>query len=79
MIFSGLPDRPGCIGSTTPPWALSAWRAVAGAGLLCCGLAMLALSGIGADNALGIRITPLVTTLAGMALVIAPGRGDESL
>ncbi len=50
---------------------LAAWRGVLGAAGVCGGLATLALNGIGADNALGIRIGSVLIALAGAALILA--------
>lgn len=63
------------------PW--SAWRAVPGAVAVCSGLTMLALFGIGAENALGVRVEALAVALLGTFLVLggrpwrqpAPGVG----
>jgi hypothetical protein len=47
---------------------LPAWQALAGATAVCVGLAALALGGIGAPGALGIRIWVVVLTLVGAGL-----------
>jgi hypothetical protein len=55
----------------------AAWRTIAGALLVCTGLALLALGGIGADNVLGLRWGPLLTVAAGaclLGIVSRPGR-----
>jgi hypothetical protein len=49
---------------------LPAWRAVAGAMAVCTGIAVLALTGIGAEGPLGIRIWAVIVTLAGAALIL---------
>jgi hypothetical protein len=50
--------------------SVPAWRAIVGAAGVCAGVAMLALNGIGAEGALGLRIVPVALVLAGAALVI---------
>jgi hypothetical protein len=49
---------------------IPAWRAVAGAICVCTGLVVLALTGIGAEGLLGIRIWAVIVALAGAALVL---------
>ncbi len=49
---------------------LPGWRALGGAAGVCAGLALLALGGIGDASALGVRIGPVLLTLAGAALVL---------
>jgi len=58
-------------GSAAP---LATWRGIVGAVGVCGGLAVLALNGIGADNALGIRIGSVSIALAGAALILATAR-----
>jgi len=54
---------------------LPAWRAIVGAASVCPGLAVLALTGIGSEGALGIRINVIILVLAGALLVLwSPGR-----
>jgi hypothetical protein len=54
---------------------LPAWRAIVGAGSVCPGLAVLALTGIGSEGVLGIRIIVIILVLAGAFLVLwSPGR-----
>jgi peptidoglycan/LPS O-acetylase OafA/YrhL len=48
--------------------ALPAWRLVIGSLLVCAGLALIALDGIGADGPLGIRWAVVLSALAGAAL-----------
>ena len=55
-----------------------AWRTIAGAILVCTGLAILALHGIGAGNLLGIRWGALLTVLAGVCLLGISGRPDRA-
>jgi hypothetical protein len=50
--------------------SVPAWRAIAGALGVCAGVAMLALGGIGAETALGLRILPAGMVLGGAALII---------
>lgn len=50
--------------------SVPAWRAIAGALAVCLGVAMLALGGIGADDALGLRVVPVGLVLGGAALII---------
>jgi len=47
---------------------LPSWRLVAGAILLCAGLALLALDGVAGDGWLGLRITALILPFAGAVL-----------
>ncbi|UCC71946.1 MAG: acyltransferase [Gemmatimonadota bacterium] len=47
---------------------VAAWRQVLGAGLVCGGLALLALHGIGGDGPLGLRLWVLLLPFAGAAL-----------
>jgi hypothetical protein len=61
MRFENLRARP----EAKPP---PAWRLILGSTLACLGLALLAMSGIGADNALGIRIVPLLLPFIGVAI-----------
>jgi hypothetical protein len=49
---------------------IPAWRAMAGAIGVCAGLAVLALTGIGAEGLLGIRIWAVFMALGGAALVL---------
>ncbi|HKK07369.1 MAG TPA: acyltransferase, partial [Gemmatimonadota bacterium] len=63
-----------------PAAAPRAWRSVAGALAVCVGLVALAQAGIGADNAVGFRLVPVLVTLAGAVLVAAtriPGLGSR--
>jgi len=53
--------------------SLPLWQVVVGTLMVCSGLALLALGGIGAKGLLGIRIEVVLLTLAGAALVL---RGD---
>ncbi len=54
---------------------LAAWRAILGATLMCPGLAFLALTGIGAEGTLGIRLEVVLVVLVGAFLVLrSPGR-----
>jgi fucose 4-O-acetylase-like acetyltransferase len=53
-----------------PSAPLSAWRALLGAALMCPGLAVLALKGIGSAGALGISIEIVIIVLLGAALVL---------
>jgi hypothetical protein len=55
-------------GAATP---LAAWRGIIGAAGVCGGLTVLALNGIGAEGALGIRIGSVLIALAGAALILA--------
>ncbi len=49
------------------------WRQIAGAALVCFGLALLALDGVGGDGWLGLRIWVLLLPFAGAALLgLAP-------
>jgi hypothetical protein len=48
--------------------ALPAWRLVIGSLLVCAGLALIALDGIGADGPLGIRWAVVLSALVGAAL-----------
>jgi peptidoglycan/LPS O-acetylase OafA/YrhL len=64
----GLPRRP----VAAPP----AWRSAAGAICVCVGLVALAAGGIGGENALGLRLGPILLTLGG-ALLVAWGRTAE--
>ncbi|GMR21930.1 MAG: hypothetical protein BMS9Abin37_0253 [Acidobacteriota bacterium] len=50
--------------------SVPAWRAIAGALGVCAGVAMLALGGIGAEGALGLRIVPIALVLGGVALIV---------
>lgn len=52
-------------GAAVPP----AWRLVAGAALVCAGLAFAALSGVGADTVLGLRVWVVLCPLVGAALI----------
>ncbi|MEE8146485.1 MAG: hypothetical protein V3T24_02680, partial [Longimicrobiales bacterium] len=47
---------------------IAAWRPVAGAALVCGGLALLALHGIAGDGWFGLRIWVLLLPFAGAAL-----------
>ena len=47
-------------------------RLLIGAALICAGLALLALHGIGGDGPLGLRPVVLAATFAGAALILAP-------
>jgi peptidoglycan/LPS O-acetylase OafA/YrhL len=49
----------------------SAWRSIAGAVAICAGLAALATGGIGTTGLVGIRVWPVLLTLAGAILVAA--------
>ena len=51
------------------PIALPAWRTVPGTVMVCAGLALIALGGIGSDNMLGIRVWVLSLTFVGAALI----------
>jgi hypothetical protein len=51
-----------------PAHAPAAWRQIGGAALVCGGLALLALDGIGADGWLGLRVWVLLLPFAGAAL-----------
>jgi hypothetical protein len=55
--------------SGPPP---SAARLLAGAALVCAGLALLALGGVGGTGPLGLRPVVLAMTFAGLALILAP-------
>jgi hypothetical protein len=55
-----------------PPHAA---RLLAGAALVCAGLALLALGGVGGTGPFGLRPLVLATTFAGLALILAPSRG----
>ena len=50
--------------------SVPAWRAIAGAVGVCAGVVMLALGGIGAEGALGLRIVPVAVVLGGAALIV---------
>lgn len=50
--------------------SVPAWRAIAGALGVCVGVAMLALGGIGAEGALGLRIVPIALVLGGVVLIV---------
>ena len=50
--------------------SVPALRAIAGALGVCAGVAMLALGGIGAEGALGLRIVPIALVLGGAALIV---------
>jgi hypothetical protein len=50
--------------------SVTAWRAVAGALGVCAGVAMLALGGIGAEGALGLRMVPVALVLGGVVLIV---------
>ena len=71
MIFTRFErgrDRPGS--------APAAWRPVAGALMMCAGLALLALGGIGADAAPGVRVGVVALAFAGVLLIRGlPARG----
>lgn len=54
-----------------------AWRAVTGALVVCGGLAVLALQGIGGPGWLGIRVVPAGLALAGIALIVGTPRAAE--
>jgi hypothetical protein len=54
-------------GESPPP----AWRSLAGAIAICAGLAALAIGGIGSTGLIGIRVWPVLLTLAGAILVAA--------
>ncbi len=58
-------ERAGSAAARTP----SAWRLVAGAGVVCAGLALLALDGVGGDGALGLRWWAIALPFAGAALM----------
>jgi len=58
--FERLPET----GST----GLAGWRAVIGAALVCAGLALIALHGVGGDGPLGIRLWVVALPLVGAAL-----------
>lgn len=60
---------------------LDTWRLLTGAVLVCIGLALLALKGVGGGNFLGVRVSLLVLTFAGAALagVIPIGRAARSV
>ncbi|UCE87344.1 MAG: acyltransferase family protein [Deltaproteobacteria bacterium] len=58
--------------------APAAWRTVAGAALLCAGMASLALGGIGGEGPLGLRLQALVLTFLGFALILTPRAGGRS-
>ncbi len=47
---------------------VAAWRLLAGSGVACWGLAMLALDGVGGDGWLGLRVVPLLLPFAGAGL-----------
>lgn len=53
-----------------------AWRLVSGAALVCAGLAFAALDGVGADNALGLRLWVVLLPVAGAALIHLKPRRD---
>lgn len=63
----------------TPP--IDTWRLVAGAILVCIGLALLALKGVGGGNLFGIRVSLLILTFVGAALagVIPIGKASRTV
>jgi hypothetical protein len=61
MRFENLKAKPG---AKPPP----AWRLILGSIVACLGLALLAMSGIGADNILGIRIVPFLLPFIGVSI-----------
>jgi peptidoglycan/LPS O-acetylase OafA/YrhL len=63
LVFSRF-ERPKDSGARPP----AAWRQVAGALLVCAGLAQLALAGIAAADGIGVRIAWVAAILAGAAL-----------
>lgn len=60
---------------------IDTWRLVAGAVLVCIGLALLALKGVGGGNLFGIRVWLLILTFVGAALagVIPIGKASSFL
>ncbi len=54
-----------------------AWRSVLGASIVCLGLAALALGGIGAPGALGVRVWIVLLTMAGVGLAVGPRLARE--
>lgn len=66
LLFLGLFgrfERPRARAQPAP-----AWRQILGGGATCAGLALLAYSGAGADNALGVAWLPFALTFAGVAV-----------
>ena len=70
MALFGRYERP----SKTVP-SFPAWRNLAGAAMLCAGLAQLALDGMGNDTAWGLRAGVMLLTFGGMVLLTGPPWG----
>ena len=57
---------------------LAGWRAVIGSALVCAGLALIALHGVGGEGPLGIRLWVVLLPLAGAALAGAMPSGRRA-
>ncbi|MFN0008359.1 MAG: acyltransferase family protein [Planctomycetota bacterium] len=68
VLMFGRFERPKSRTGSSP----RATRLLAGAALVCAGLALLALGGVGGDGPLGLRPVVLGITFAGAALILAP-------